>query len=182
MAIVALVALNCAALRAILPSQGNFQITEIILIGLLPLANAPIIAGVLLALRYRISLRRRSHHERIGILPGFAIASALGLIVMIATCVFAQEEVLKYLEFVLRPVSVFLRSLGFKDSDYNRAIFRFVPMPLLLGASLSGPALLLALVVGCLSNRYRVMITLREGDAPVPIEGVVDSVETLSRR
>jgi len=148
---------------------------------MLPLANAAIIAVYLLALRYRLSLRCRSHRERIGILPGFAIASSLALIALIVARVFAQEEVLQYLQFVLRPVDVFLRTVGFSDRDYDREVFRFVPMPLLLGASLSGPALLLALAVGWVSNRYRLMITHRKGAVPAAIEAAVDSVETQSR-
>src|SRR5262245_27253076 len=109
MAVVALVALNCAALRTILPGPGRFQAIEIVFIRLLPLANASIIGAILLALRYPIVLRRRLHCERIGILPGFVIASAMGLIVMSAACVLAHDGVLKYLECVLRPVDVFLR-------------------------------------------------------------------------
>src|SRR5262249_26129649 len=100
---------------------------------------------------------------------------------LIVARVFAQEEVLQYLQFVLRPVGVFLRSMGFSDRDYDGAAFRFVPMPLLLGASLSGPALLLALAVGWVSNRYRVMITHRTGNPPEAIEAAVDSAETQSR-
>jgi hypothetical protein len=161
MAVVAIIAINCAVIRFLLPGQATLQVSEICLAGLLPLANAALIAVYLLALRYRISLRRRSHRERIGMLPGFAIASSLALIVMIAVRVFAEEEVLQYLQFILRPVDVFLRSMGVSDRDYDGAVFRFVPMPLLLGASLSGPALLIALAVGWVSNRYRVMITQR---------------------
>ena len=136
-------------------------------IGLLPLANAPIIGISRLVLRYRISLRRRSRDERVGITPGFAVASALALTVWISACVFAPEGVMRYLEIALGPVDVFFRSLGFQDTDYSSRFFQFIPMPLLLGATMSGPPLLLALIFGWLCSRYQVVVIPR-GSPPGP--------------
>jgi hypothetical protein len=161
MAVVALAAVNFAAIRAVLPGRGHWEPNGIFLVGLLPLANAPIIAILLLALRYHSSLRRRPLEERVGMMPAFAVASALTLIVWITACVFAPEGVLQYLQFVLVRVDGFIRSLGFQDRDYSSEFFQFIPLPLLVGATMSGPPLVLALILGWFSSRYRVVITPR---------------------
>jgi hypothetical protein len=174
MTVVALVGVNFAAIRASMPSRhGHWEPAGVFVIGLLPLVNAPIIAIFLLALRYRSSLRRRSLHERVSIAPGFAVASGLALIVWLAACFFAPEGVMQYLQFVLRPVDVLFRSMGFQDRDYSSEFFQFIPLPLLVGATMSGPPLVLALIFGWLSSRYQVVIIRRQSpqvgsNPPVP--------------
>jgi hypothetical protein len=162
MAAVALIAVNFAAIRACVPSRhGHSEAVGILVIGLLPLANAPIIAIFLLALRYRSALRDRSLLARVSITRGFAVASALALIVCITACVFAPDGVLQYLQFVLRPVGVFLQSLGLQDRVYSSELYQFISLPLLVGAAMSGPPLVLALIFGWFSSRYRVVIIPR---------------------
>jgi hypothetical protein len=161
MAVVALVAIDFAAIRAVIPGQGRWERVGIFLIGLLPLANALTIAIFLLALRYVSPLRRRSLQARVGIMPGFAVASALALFVWITTCVFAPDGVMQYLQIVLLPIDSLFRSLGFQDRDYSSEFFQFFPVPLLVGATMSGPTLVLALLLGWLSSRYRFMIRSR---------------------
>jgi hypothetical protein len=161
MAVVALVAVNFAAIRASMPSHGHWGPASIFVIGLLPLANAPIIAIYLLALRYRSSLQHRSLHELVGTLRGFAVTSALALFLWITACLFAPDGVLQYLQFVLRPVYLIFRSLGFQDRDYSSELFQFISLPLLVGATMSGPPLVLALILGWFSSRYQVVISRR---------------------
>ncbi len=79
MAVVAIVAANCAALRAVLPEHGGLDLYQVFLVGLLPLFNAQIIGVYLISTRYRISLRRRMAQEAVGFAPAFAIANALAL-------------------------------------------------------------------------------------------------------
>ena len=68
---------------------------------------------------------------------------------------------MQYLQFVLLPVDVFFRSLGLQDRDYSSEFFMFIPLPLLVGATMSGPPLVLALIFGWLSSLYRVVIKSR---------------------
>src|ERR1700733_14225977 len=83
LAVIALAAANCAALRiAYLDDSGVF------LIGLLPLLNAQIIGlYYLIASRYRISLRRRRRREQVGFAPIFVAVNALALLVSITVSV-----------------------------------------------------------------------------------------------
>jgi hypothetical protein len=159
MALVALIAMNCAAIRASMPGRrGHWERASIFVVGLLPLVNALIVAIYLLALRHRSSLRRQ---EQVGIIPGFAVTSALALIGLITVCVFVPDGVMQYLQFVLLPVDVFFRSLGFQDRDYSSEFFMFIPLPLLVGATMSGPPMVFALIFGWLSNRYHIVIKSR---------------------
>jgi hypothetical protein len=80
MAVVALAAANCAALRAVLPARGNWDGCGLYFVGLLPLLNAQIIGLYLIAARYRISMRRRRGQDRVGAVPTLVAANALALV------------------------------------------------------------------------------------------------------
>jgi len=119
MALVALVAVICAVLQAVVPPHGGWGGFGVFLIGLLPLVNAEIIALYVIVSRHRISLRARTRQEQVGVAPAFAAANALALLGSIAICVTAQAGVMRYLESVLWPVEMLLRSMGFQQADFE---------------------------------------------------------------
>lgn len=99
MAVVGLVAANCAAIRAVMPGKGGWDGFNVIVVGLLPLLDAQIIGLYLVASRYAISLRRRTRQERIGVAPAFIAANAPAFLATLTACVFAPAGVMPYLEF-----------------------------------------------------------------------------------
>jgi hypothetical protein len=164
MAVIALVAVNCAAVRALV--QAADPVYSILFLGLLPLLNAQSIGLYLLLSRYRISLRRPMPAERLGIVPAFAGANALALVVSVTSFVVAPEVVLRVLIYALAPVEELFRSMGFEPSDFETPFFRFVMAPLLFGVAVSGPLLVLVFVLSWLSSRYRIRIVRRDVPAP----------------
>jgi hypothetical protein len=163
MAAVGLVAANCAAIRAVMPSNGGWDHFGIIFVGLLPLLNAQIIVLWLVASRYQIAIRRRTRQERIGVAPAFIAASALALLAAITACVMAPAGVMPYLEYVLGPAEKLFRAMGFQTGDFDSPFFRFFGLPLLVGAAMSGPLLLLAFLVGWVSSGYKLVVVGRPG-------------------
>jgi hypothetical protein len=156
MAVVALAAANCAALRvAYLDDSGVF------LIGLLPLLNAQIIGlYYLIGLRYRISLRRRRQREQVGFAPIFVAANALALLVSITVCVLAPTVMIAYLRYVLGSLEPFL-ALGVQPAPYVSLLFREVVGLLLVGALMSGPLLVLGSIFSWVSSRYKIVVVSR---------------------
>ena len=177
MALVGLVAGNCAAIRAVMPSNGGWDGFDIIIVGLLPLLDAQIIGMYLAASRYGISLRRRTRQERVGFAPAFAAANALAFVAAITACVMAPAGVIPYLEFVLGPAEMGFRSMGFQNGDFDNPFFRFFGIPLLVGTALSGPPLLLALLVGWVSSGYKLVVVARPGPAMPSETAAADSGE-----
>ena len=163
MAAVGLVAANCAAIRAVMPSNGGWDGVGIIVVGLLPLLNAQIIGLWLVASRYRIALRRRTPQERVGVAPAFVAANALVLVAAIMACVMSPAGVIPYLQYVLGPVEQLFRAMGFQNGDFDSPFFRFFGISLLVGAAMSGPPLLLAFLVGWVSSGYKLVVVARPG-------------------
>jgi hypothetical protein len=182
MAVVGVVAANCAAIRAVMPSNGGWDGFYIIVVGLLPLLDAQIIGLYLVISRYGISLRRRTRQERVGVAPPFVAANALALLAAITACVMAPAGVMPYLEFVLWPVEMCCRSMGFQNGDFDSPFFRFFGIPLLVGAALSGPPLMVALLVGWVSSRYKLVVVSRPGPAMPRETAVADSGEAENPR
>jgi hypothetical protein len=175
MAVVGLVTTNCAAIRAVMPSNGGWNEFAVIFVGLLPLVDAEIIGLYLVATRYRISLRRRTRQERVGVATAFVATNALGLLAVITACVVAPAGVMPYLEFVLGPAEKCFRSIGFQNGDFDNPFFRFFGLPLLVGAALSGPPLLLALLIGWVSSGYKLVVVARPGPAMPSETAAADS-------
>ena len=155
MAVVALAAANCAALRvAYLDDSGVF------LIGLLPLLDAQIIGlYYLMASRYRISLRRR-RREQFGFAPFFVAVNALAFLVSITFCVLAPTVMTAYLGYVLASLEPFL-ALGVQPALYVSLLFREVVGLLLVGALMSGPPLVLGSIFSWVSSRYKLVVVSR---------------------
>jgi hypothetical protein len=160
MAVVALAAANCTAIRAVFPEHGGLDYYRVFLLGLWPLVNAQIIGLYLFATRYRISLQRRTPQSWVSLVPAFAVANALALFATIAVCVMAPDAVMAYLEYVLKPVEFFFLSLGFQPADHEHPIIRLA-LPILVGAALSGPPALLASTFSWVSSRYQLIVVPR---------------------
>jgi hypothetical protein len=179
MAVVALAAANFAAIRAMFPDHGGLDYYRVFLLGLWPLVNAQIIGLYLLATRYRISLQRRTPHAWVSLVPVFAVANALALFATIAVCVMAPDAVMAYLEYVLKPVEFFFLSLGFQPADQEHPIIRLA-LPLLVGAALSGPPSLLALIFSWVSSWYRFVVVPRARPAMPATRSAADPCEAHS--
>ena len=95
MVVIALVAANCAAVRACFAEDGEEQFPRRLLGGLLPLANAQIIWLYLVARRYRISLRWRAHNWRGRCVVVFGMLNALAIVLLTAACILAPLPVAK---------------------------------------------------------------------------------------
>jgi hypothetical protein len=160
MAVIALVAANCAALRAVLPQPGGSEVYFMLMFGLLPLLDAQIIALYLTSTRYQISVRRRTELNPVGFAPAFAIANAPALLALLTAGVMVPDTVMAHLQYVLWPVAIFFHSLGFQQADYQNAVIRFA-VPLLFGAALTGPPLVFAFTVSWVWNRYQLVIAAR---------------------
>lgn len=182
MAVVALVAVNCAILQAVVPFHGGWGGFGVVLVGLLPLLNAQIIGLCLVTSQYRISLRRRTQQERVGVAPAFVAVNALALLATIVACVMAPAGVMPYLEYVLGPVEKLFRSMGFQGGDFDSPFFQLFALPLLLGAAMSGLQLLLALMVGRILSRYKLVIISRSGAAMPRDPAASDPRETQIAR
>jgi hypothetical protein len=174
MAAVALVAANLGVMRALVPfSEVSWLL---FLVGLLPLIDAQIISVYcLIGSRYRISLRRRAPQERIGFSPIFAGVNALALGIAIVTCSTAPDGVMAYLEYCAQPLEPVLKSLQV-DLTWDHPLAQFVLLPLVVGAILSGPPLLVALTTSWVSSRYKLVIVPRP--RPAPATQAADSGET----
>ena len=170
MAVIALVAVNCAAIRAVLPSNGAWDGFGIVVVGLLPLLDAQIIGLYVFASRYRITLRRRRPRKRVGVTPAFAATNAVALAAMLTVCVTAPDGVLAYLELALSPVDLLFRSMGFEKALYDSPFFRSFAIPLFVGAAVSGPPLLLAVMAGLVASRYTFVIAARRGSGMPRVE------------
>ena len=177
MAVVGLVAANCAAIRAVMPGKGGWDVFNVIVVGLLPLLDAQIIGLYLVASRYAISLRRRTPQERIGVAPAFSAANTLALLATLTACVFAPAGVMPYLEYVLWPAEMCFRAMGFQIDAFDSPLFGFFGIPLLVGAALSGPPLLLAFLVGWVLSRYKLVVVGRPGPAMPRETAAADSGE-----
>jgi hypothetical protein len=175
MAAVALVAANLGVIRAFMPFSGVSWL--LFLVGLLPLLDAQII-GVycLIGSRYRISLRRRAPQERIGFSPILAVVNALALGIAIATCVTAPDGVIAYLDYCAQPLDPVLKSLQV-DLTRDHPLAQFVLLPLVVGAILSGPPLLVALTISWVSSRYKLVIVPKLRPA-LAAQAAADSGET----
>jgi hypothetical protein len=176
MSVVALAAANCAVIRAVFPGGRVWDGFGIVVVGLLPLLDAQVIGLYLLASRYRIALRRRAPQEHGGAAPAFAAANALALVAVATACAAAPAGVMPYLENVLAPVDACLRSVGLEKVLYDSPFFRSFAIPALVGAALSGPPLLLPLMLSWIWRRYTVVIT----PCPGPASPSVDSLDNPS--
>jgi hypothetical protein len=179
MAVIALAAANCAAIRVVFLDHGGLDYNHVFLLGILPLVNAQIIGLYLLATRYRISLQRRTPQSWVSLVPAFAVVNALALFATITTCVMAPDAVMAYLEYVLKPVEFFLLSLGFQPADHEHPMIQLA-VPLLVGTALSGPPSLLALLVSWASSRYQFVIVPRPDSAMPATRAAAEPAETRS--
>jgi hypothetical protein len=165
MALIALIAANCTAVRACYSHNDIKPVRGILVGGLLPLVNAQIICLFVLARRYRISLRRRTQncHRKFAFV--FATLNALMLLSLTAACVLAPLPAADIVELVLTPLEPWFNSLARQKS--LSWLTQFVVLPLLVAVVLSGPPLLLTLVISWLSSHFEWIIVDRKAPPPV---------------
>jgi hypothetical protein len=133
MAIVAIVAVDCAAIR--------LRVDENILVGGLPMQSALVI-GLLLVFRWR-----RRGDNRLPFLVGFEIGGWIASVILLAVCVFAPISLDQHLRHILAP---FLRVTG--SEPFSLA---YMACTLIIATSyLTAPQLAAALLVGWISKRW----------------------------
>jgi hypothetical protein len=170
MLVIAFIAGNFAAVRALNPGPVATGILPLLLTGLLPLVDAQIIGLYVIARRYRFALRRRTGTGYgVGVLA-FSVLNAASLIVLIAACVAAPASLERYLVTLLEPIGQWFRSLGYTPEDFEAPQFRFIVGPLFLGAAISGPPMVLGLLLGRWANRYELVIRRRSDERSAPAD------------
>jgi hypothetical protein len=177
MLVIALIAGNFAAVRALNPMPISPGILPLLLTGLVPLVDAQIIGLYVIARRYRFALRHRTGTGHgVGVFV-FVIFNALALIILLAACVVAPEGVADQAGIFLDPFGRWLRSLGYGPSDFEAPFFQFFVIPSYVAAVLSGPPLLLGSIFGRLVNGYELVIARRLGQESAPSQARADTTE-----
>jgi hypothetical protein len=133
MAIVAIFAVDCAAIR--------LRADQSILVGGLPMQSALVI-GLLLVFRWR-----RRGDKRLPFLVGFEIGGWIASVIFLAVCVFAPISLDQHLRHILAP---FLRATGFEPFS-----LAYMACILITATSyLTAPQLAAALFAGWISQRW----------------------------
>jgi hypothetical protein len=170
MLVIALIAGNFAAVRALNPKPTVPGILPLLLAGLLPLADAQIIGLYVIARRYRFTLRRRTGIGYGAGVLAFSVFNAVSLILLIAACVIAPEDIARPLDFLFGPIGKWLRSLGYTPQDFDAPRFTFFVIPSIVAAAMSGPPMVLGLLLGRWANRYELVIRRRSEVRPAPAD------------
>lgn len=148
MLVIAVVAGNLAALRSLNPQPVIPGILTLLLAGLLPLVNAQIIGLYLIVRRYRFALRRRARNGYgVGVFV-FSIFNAFALTILVILCFAAPDQLGVSLDYLFSPLGTWLHSTGYRPKDFEAPYFQFFVFPLIAATLLSGPALLLGLMIG----------------------------------
>jgi hypothetical protein len=153
--LIALIAANLAALKALNPKAEIPGTHPLLLAALLPLANAQIVSFYFLARRYRLIVRRRPHRFNTAI---FCIVNLLALVTLFTVCIAAPEMVAVWIFAPLEPPAKKLGAMGYGPQLESAAAETFL-IPAICGVILSGPALSLGLAVGWLLGGYEVVIS-----------------------
>ena len=74
------------------------------------------------------------------------------------------------LDYLFAPVGAWLLSIGYQPKDFDAPHFQFFVIPLIAAILLSGPRLLLGLMIGWLTNSFEMVVTLRHGPGFPPAE------------
>jgi hypothetical protein len=137
MAIVALVALDCLAIRV---SHSSLAAENAVFV-VLPMQSVLAI-GLLLMLR-----RRRRTEKPLPFLVGFEVVGWTCLLICVAVCVRAPESVDRHLTYILTPL---VDAIGFQQFSTPDLICRYS----IAMTYLSAPQLAVALVAGWISQRW----------------------------
>jgi hypothetical protein len=158
MAVVALVAANLAALRALEPPSSA---PGLFLVGLLPLIDAQLIGVYCLVSRQRISPRNGASQDVITAAATFAAVNLLVLCIAIAICAIAQGAVMAY----LRRIDMQVSSTQTWSLIAKQPLGQVVALSLVLGTVISAPPLILSVATSWLLVRCRVIIVRRHTPA-----------------
>ena len=162
MLIVALAAAHLAVLRFLISTCNGPSFLLALLVGLLPLAEAQLIGLYLTARWYCFTLKRRDHASRGMSAVAFSAFNAILLILLIVISHAATEEIGRGFAAIVQPINDGFQWLGYTHEDFAAPYFRLFVSPLILGAMMSGPPLLLSLAFGCFVKRYELVITRRQ--------------------
>jgi hypothetical protein len=156
MAVVALIAVDCVVVQALIRASRGLNCE--ILAGPLPLANALVIFLATAAW----GLWRRGECRLSSIV--FVVVGGAALLLYAACCLLATDWPVSYLEWTLAPAFDAARRRGY---DTGRPIWDLIEI-LSIGAVVTPPLAVPALVGGWLVRRYRVRIVRESGRGEVP--------------
>jgi hypothetical protein len=161
MLFVAFIAAHLAVLRALISTFDGSGFLLALLVGLLPLAEAQLVGLCLTVRRYRFTLKRRNAADRGMDAVAFSAFNAAALILLSVVGFAAPETFRRGFFAIAQPIQSWFRLLGYTHEDYAAPYFRLFVSPIILGAVMSGPQLLLGLAFGWLANRYELVISRR---------------------
>lgn len=130
-----------------------------LLAGLLPLADAVLIASWRLAGRWRVSIRLRPRGERGGFDGWFAAVAGILLVGLLAASVGRPDSLKDYVDWAAIPLGRVLNDTGIELS--NDAVVYGVLTPFLF-VVISGPPLMLSPALAFALSRFQVVVTPRE--------------------
>jgi hypothetical protein len=90
---------------------------------------------------------------------------------LIVISLIAMENVGRGFSAIFRPINDGFHWLGYTREDVAAPYFRLFMSPLILGAVMSGPPLLLNLVFGWLASRFELVISPRKDTKTLTAEG-----------
>ena len=102
----------------------------------------------------------------------------LRIAALFVLCFVAPELLAVGLDYLFAPVGACFLSMGYRSQDFDAPHFQFFVIPLIAATLLSGLALLLGFMIGWLTNRFEMVVTVRHGSGVSPRESIADSVET----
>ncbi len=160
MAVIAIIAGNCAAVRACFFANVPERAIHLLLLGgLLPLANIVFFSLYVISKRYRISLRRQPEERRAARITRFTVLAGLELMALVLASLLTpfQVYILGYAEVVSAPIEPWANSFtGGRDW-----ILQFVFLPLFLGIVLSGPPVSFAYALAWVSSWFELVVVPR---------------------
>jgi hypothetical protein len=90
----------------------------------------------------------------------FTAFNAIALLLLIVIGLTATEVIGPGFAAIVQPIRDGFHSLGYTHEDFTAVL------PLILGAMMSGPPLLLSLTFGWLGGRYELVVTRRHDTEP----------------
>jgi hypothetical protein len=152
--VVAVIAANLAAVRALPTLLRDGEQIHLLLFGLLPLLDAQLIGMYVATSRFLPGPRPRVHSPRGWFAPAFAAASSLLLFASLVCCMAAPARLIAYLTSAGKGINLWLQAAGMTSAEISDPVFRLLMSPLILWVMISGPPLLIATICGLIFRRF----------------------------
>ncbi len=155
MGLVALLGINFAALKMLLPKEEPSWPLHVA--GFLPLLDIQLIALYVTAGRFRVAIRRRPAGRFWPAMAAACFPTTLAAGILVA---FAPGLLIDYVELAFRLFARVLLAAGI-STTFDSSFERWVVLPAVLGVAISGPLIVLAIVLAVALRRFRLVVTPR---------------------